>query len=343
MLDERKKMILTAVIEDYVLNAEPVGSKKLVEKFNLKVSPATVRNELAVLEEMGYLKQPHTSAGRVPSDLGYRFYVDSIFDNKPLPVDDSFSIIDLFSSINHEIEELIRETSSILSKLTSYVSLVFAPSLSIDRLKHLDIVPLHGNKVLLVIITNSGAVAKRAIDFGKDYESETIEGYQRILNERLIGMTSSEIKEMVFDDMAGEKNRDQLGAIVKIMVELMADHDFERVYHDGTVNLLSQPEFESLNRVQRLVSTLEKSYELLDLLSGVAKEYDMVIKIGSENRSPDMDGCSVIATSYRVEGKSLGALGIIGPTRMDYRRTIAAVQYVADKLSDLLKSIHERG
>ncbi len=342
-LDNRKKKILTAVIKDYVVTAEPVGSKTLVEKYDLKISPATVRNELARLEDLGYLKQPHTSAGRIPSDLGYRFFVDSIAENEPLPAEERLTISHFFSSIDYEIEELVKETSSILTKLTNYVSLVFSPALTFDKLKHLDLILLHKRSVMLVAITKSGMVAKKVIDLVVDNDYANISRYQSILNEKLVSLKTSEIKDVAFLEVQDEKDRENLLHIVKSLFELMVDHDLERVYHDGTLELLSQPEFESLNRVQKLVSTIEKNFEVLEILTEAANEYQPVVRIGKENSTQEMDGCSLIATSYKVEGEPLGALGIIGPTRMDYQRSISAVQYIADRLSNFLENVHLRG
>ncbi len=342
-LDTRKKKILTAVIRDYVITAEPVGSKTLVEKYNLRISPATVRNELAKLEDLGYLKQPHTSAGRVPSDLGYRFFVDTIVEDKPLPVDERLTISHYFSNIDHEIEELVKETSSILSKLTNYVSLVFLPALTFDKLKHLDLILLHRGSMMLVAITKSGMVVKKVMDIFVGDDQARINRYQRILNEKFVGLTTSEIKDVVFLEVQDEKDRENLLLIAKNLFELMVDHDLERVYHDGTLDLMSQPEFESLNRVQKLVSTIEKNFELLEVLNEAVNDHKPVIRIGKENGTREMEGCSLVAMSYKVEGEPIGALGIIGPTRMDYQRSIAAVQYISDRLSSFLENIHMRG
>ena len=342
-LDDRKKKILTAVIRDYVTTADPVGSKTLVDRYDLQISPATVRNELAKLEDLGYLRQPHASAGRIPSDLGYRFFVDSIVEEKPLPVDERLTISHFFSSIDHEIEELVKETSSILSKLTNYVSLVFSPALTFDKLKHLDLILLHKGSVMFVVITRSGLVVKKVIDILINDDQAKISRYQNILNEKLVGLNTSQIKNVAFIEVQDEKDRENLLYIVKSLFKLMVEHDLKRVYHDGTLDLLSQPEFESLNRVQKLVSTIEKNFELLEVLTEAVNEHKPFVRIGKENGTQEMDGCSLIAMSYKVEGEPLGALGIIGPTRMDYQRSIAAVKYIADRLSNFLENIHKRG
>lgn len=342
MLDKRKKKILTAVIEDYVLTAEPVGSKRLVGLYRLDVSPATVRHELAALEEMGYLVQPHPSAGRIPSDKGYRFYVDSLAGAKPLANSEQESISNYYSMFNNEMEELMRDTSSLLSRMTSYASLVFAPVLMLDRLKHLDLVLLSPRQVLLVAITGAGSVAKKIFELGKECDAPSLYLFETLLNEHLVGLTATQMRKVDLSAVSATADKKLLGDFRDALIELLIKRDSERVYHDGTANLLSQPEFESLNRVQKLLSTLERSYQLLELLSEVSREYRLVVKIGAENGALDIEGCSLVATSYRVEGESLGALGILGPTRMDYPRAISAVQYIADNLSNLLESVHKR-
>ena len=291
-LDTRKKKILTAVIQDYVATAEPVGSKTLVEKYDLKISPATVRNELSGLEDLGYLRQPHPSAGRIPSDLAYRYFVDTIVEDKPLPVDERLKISHYFSNIDHEIEELVKETSSILSKLTNYVSLVFLPSLTFDKLKHLDLIFLHRGSMMLVAITKSGMVAKKVIDIFVGDDQIRVGRYQSILNEKFVGLTTSEIKDVVFLEVQDEKDRENLLLIAKSLFELMVDHDLDRVYHDGTLDLMSQPEFENLNRVQKLVSTIEKNFELLEVLTEAVNEHKPVIRIGKENGTQEITGAA---------------------------------------------------
>lgn len=341
MLDDRKQKILAAVIEDYVTTAEPVGSRRLVERYRFNVSPATIRHELAVLEDMGYLIKPHPSAGRIPSNLGYRYYVDRLIYTKSLSYQERETINDQFSLFNREIEQLMRQTSFLLSRITSYASLVFAPALKIDRLKRLDLVLLGPRSVLLVAITSAGSVVKKTVSLDKDYDSLGIGKYEAALNELLVGLTADEIRKVDFTGVP-VSDLETLLIFKNNLVELLTQEDGERFYHDGTANLLSQPEFESLKRVQKLLSILERNYGLLQLLSEISQQYSLVVRIGDENGSLNIDGCSLVAASYRVEGESQGALGILGPTRMDYPRAIAAVQYVADNLSNLLESIHKR-
>lgn len=343
VMDERKKTILTAVIEDYVISAEPVGSKRLVEGHNLDVSSATVRHELAALEEMGYLEQPHPSSGRIPSDLGYRFYVDSLNYSNTLSIEEKESISLYYQKLDYEVETVMKETSVLLSRLTSYASLVFAPVLRRDKLKHLDLVLLSPTQVLMVVITRAGSVAKKIVELKKICDSAKLSNFENILNQKLIGHTTKKISEMKIENIT---NADDEAVIVFLrdkIVELLSRYDSRNFYYNGALNLLAHPEFESLKMVQKLLSTLEKSYQLLGLFSGISEKYRVVVKIGAENVDLDIQGCSLVATSYQADGETLGALGILGPTRMEYPRVISAVQNIADKLGNVFELISKRG
>lgn len=335
MLDARKKAILFVAVQEYILTAEPVSSQKLVEKYQLGVSSATVRNELAALESLGYLHQPHTSAGRIPTDLGYRYYVDGIADKPGLTSQEETSIAKLFSAINMEMEELMKETTHILSNVTSYIAVALAPSFKKSTLKHIDLVLLSPRHVLVVLITDKGQVLKRTVSI--EPTGTDIANIERVLNERLHGLDSTAIQALAetFDLPGGEASR-VASAVVNSIIEIMESDERERVFLSGTASIFGQPEFEDLVKVQALLGALEHGYRLMQWLEDSLRTSKVIVRIGSENTDDDMRSCSIIASSYRLDGETQGTLGIIGPKRMNYARAISVVELISDKLSNAL-------
>lgn len=335
MLDARKKAILFVAIQEYILTAEPVSSQKLVEKYQLGVSSATVRSELAGLESMGYLYQPHTSAGRVPTDIGYRFYVDSISDKPGLSNQEEKSISHLFSAISMEMEELMRETAQILSNITNYIAVALAPSFKRSILKHIDLVALSPKHVLVVLITDKGQVLKRTVNISQS--SVDISGLERFLNEQLQGLGESEISKLKQNIILVDSSLTKLiHILLDEILDLMAREDKERVFLSGTASLFYQPEFEDLHKVQTLLNTLEHGYRLMQWLEDPSRTQKVLVRIGSENSDVEIKDCSVVASSYQVDGETQGTLGIIGPTRMNYARAISAVEFISANLSKAL-------
>jgi len=338
MLDARKKAILFVAVQEYILTAEPVSSQKLVEKYQLGVSSATVRNELAALEELGYLRQPHTSAGRIPTDSAYRFYVDSTSDKPGLTAQEEKSIIRLYSAINKEMEELLRETTQILSNLTNYIAVVMAPTFKRSIIKHIDIVSLSPRHVLLVLITDKGQVLKRTVSVND--ADKNIENIEQLLNEKLQGLDQLEISKRKDDIELPDQDKLKLvQTLIDEIADMMQSDHKERVFLKGTSSIFYQPEFEDLQKVQGLLGSLEHGYRLLQWLEDSYRTEKVLVRIGSENLDKNIKDCSVVASSYQVDGESLGTLGIIGPTRMNYARAISSVEFIAFNLSRALNDL----
>lgn len=340
MLDERKKLILYAAVNDYIHSGEPAASKRLVERYDLTISSATVRHELMTLEMMGYLVQPHTSAGRIPTEAGYRFYIESLAGQEGLSVVEQEAVQRAFATLNKEIEDLMRETSRLLSQLTNYAALVLAPSLRKSVLKHIDLLSLAPESILLVLITSTGRVVKRVINL--KMVSEDLSRVESVLNAKLSGLGFDEIYK---------KSRAQLGLyfrhqielaelVVEQIIECLAQEEKERFYLGGTANLLTHPEFGNPEKFQAVMKVLERGYVLLRFLNEALEVKSVLVKIGSENRSLGVDDCSVIATNYQVGGGYEGTIGVLGPVRMDYARSISAVECVALSLSKALEDFH---
>jgi heat-inducible transcriptional repressor len=338
MLDARKKAILYVVVQEYILTAELVSSQKLVEKYQLGVSSATIRNELAKLEEMGYLRQPHTSAGRIPTDAAYRYYVDCTSNKPGLTGKEEKSIIEMFSVLDREMEGLLQETTKTLSELTSQVSVVLAPPYKASKLKHIDMVILSPRYTLLVLITDRGQVLKRKLAINLDGISvDQIEYY---LNEKLQGLGPNEIsriKETIV--FPNHKVTNIIQGIADEIVDVLMSEGRDRVYLSGTDSIFSQPEFDNLQKIQALLNSLEEGYRLLQWLEDTYRSEKVLVRIGSENIDQEIQDCSLVAASYRVDGEALGTIGIIGPTRMNYARAISAVAFIADNLSRTLKEL----
>lgn len=335
MLDERKQSILSALIEDYVVTAEPVGSKRLVEKYAFKISPATVRNELAALEEMGYISQPHTSAGRVPTDLGYRYYVDQL-KNVPSPVEGNFEEIKkVYAELNHELGQLMRETSHLLSVLTHCAALVCAPDIRRESIKHIDLVALGRQGVLVIVITSTGSVSKQVVAFSAPVPVETLKKLEIMLNASLSDQPVDQIGSIGAGEGLTQLENSLLGQIKDQIVDSLATNFAERVYYDGAAYLMAHPEISALRRAHEVIGLLEENYRLIEWLRTASDECEVIVSIGAENEL-ELNGFSLIASGYEVHGQPAGVLGILGPTRMDYPKAIAAVRCIAVNLGEVL-------
>ncbi|MDP1808242.1 MAG: heat-inducible transcriptional repressor HrcA [Actinomycetota bacterium] len=343
MLDERKRHILSALIKDFVTTAEPVGSKRLVERYALQISPATVRNELATLEELGYISQPHTSAGRVPTDLGYRFYVDQL-SKVSTPMENDFAEVkEFYSRLNHEIGLLMRETSHLLSELTHCAALVYAPDIRKERIKHIDLVGLEGRGALIVVITSNGSVSKQVFDCPGVIEAETLKKLEAILNRSLADQPVDDISSanLIAAGLTGAESG-LLKQVKAHIVESLAKKLTERVYYDGAAFLLARPEVSAVRRAHEVIGLLEQNYRLLDWLQAASDECEVIVSIGAENQL-DLNGFSLVASGYEVHGQSVGVLGILGPTRMDYPKAISAVRHIAKNLGEVLEARPKTG
>lgn len=341
MLDERKKRILAVMVENYVDSAEPIGSKSLVERYGLAISPATARCELAALEEAGYLDHEHTSAGRRPTEKGYRYYVNNIMSRGEVSVVQSASIAKAYSSFGKRLDELLRYTSEVLSELTMCASVVIPPVWRDERIKHIDIVPMAARDALLVVITRSGLVNKEVFSVSRTLKPVSWERVERSLNAGLRAATdpvSGQSSTTVDESLTADEALVAAELLEEARRSLKTSSAGE-IYSSGAANLLLKPEFEAVEKVQRLFSMIEEGWQVLAMLSDMAESYKVWVSIGSENRWLKLDDCSLVASSYKVGGKAVGALTILGPTRMDYARAVSAVGLVSENLGSALDAI----
>lgn len=343
MLDERKRRVLHALTDDYIETAEPVGSRNLARKHQLGVSPATVRNEMADLEEAGYLQQPHTSAGRVPSDKGYRFYVDKLIGDWTPGRAERSAVQREVQAIRKAMEELIHDAARLLAKSTSYTSVVAAPRLEASVFRHIELVPLDATSVLAVIVSDPGFVQHRLIEIRRPVTPDQAARIAHLLNQRLFGVRFGDIGPDLLGVAEESIGHDDLfDAVADLLSGGLAEQSGDKVYLEGTLNILSQPEFRDIERARSLLALLEARDTLERVLNLATRVRGTRVIIGNENPVVEMRDCSVVVAAYTLGGEVIGAIGVLGPTRMEYAKTMGMVQYMADHLSEALWALMRR-
>ncbi len=339
-LDGRKKQILKVVTDDYISSAEPVGSRTIARRYDLGLSPATIRNEMADLEEGGYLEQPHTSAGRVPSEKGYRYYVDALMSMRQLNGKEIELIYNELEKHHHEIEVLIHQTSKILTQLTKYPSMVLGPQIQTAIIKHIQLVKLSEKTILVLIVTDTGCVENKVIEFENGITDLELDRISNLLNQKLRGVNLKDLKSNVIKEIRSEMVfQDQFfNEAIKVLIKSIADHSQERVFLDGATKILEQPEFSDIIKFKPLLKVLEEEETIYKLLTNNLQR-GAKVKIGSENESLGIQDCSVITAGYEIAGRTVGVIGVLGPTRMEYAKVLPIVEYTAGILSELLTQI----
>jgi heat-inducible transcriptional repressor len=340
-LSDRDRRVLEAVIQDYIRTAEPVGSRSLYKRHNLDISPATIRNVMSDLEDLGLLSQPHTSAGRVPTDMGLRYYVDTILEVRDLAGAEREVIRQEFNGLNFETEMVIRRSSKVLSSVSKHMGVVLAPRFSCLLIKQIQFMRLGERLILVILVGQSGLIQNRIIETEEDLDQDDLDRFNRYLNDILEGLTISEIKEKIVDEMRQEKNRfdDMLSRALALSRKIFEDETIEDdVYIDGRINLLDNPEFSNVEHMKAIFKTFEDKGILVKLLDKTLTASGVKIFIGSENELTELAGCTIIASRYSRDSRPLGTLGVIGPTRLNYSQVIPVVDYTAKLLSHILGS-----
>ena len=338
-LDERKLQVLRAVVSEYVARGEPVGSKRVVEVARLDVSAATVRNEMAALEELGYITQPHTSAGRVPTDKGYRRFVDDLRDNPSAEVPRRELIEELLGSAS-DLEDLLARASSVLSQLTRLVSLVIAPALDAARVKLVELVPLSPGSALLLLVSDTGRVDKRAVDVPVGLGEPELDRVRTVLGEHVRGQRLGDVHATVaaIAAEAPADLRELLAAVAQATEGQAAEDTVHHVYVGGQASLAGDEAFER-EQLSRVLQLLEERATLARLLSDATADDEPTVRIGEENQVEDLRAASLVAQRYRLV--TAGSLGVLGPTRMDYAAALATVRAVADQLQQTLTDLSD--
>jgi heat-inducible transcriptional repressor len=336
-LDDRKLDVLRAIVEDYVSTREPIGSKTLVERHNLGVSPATVRNDMAVLEDEGYIAQPHTSAGRVPTDKGYRLFVDRLSSVKPMTSAERRAI-EHFLRGAVDLDDVVHRTVRLLAQLTRQVAVVQYPTLTRSTVRHLEMLRLADTRVMVVLITDSGRVEQRVVDTPDAISEDDVAELRRLLNERMVGRSLADAAALAAAVPAAMHSevRPNVIAVMATVVEALAERAEERVVLAGTANLARSVALDFPSTIEPVLEALEEQVVLLRLL-GEAVDPDVIrVAIGGENTVEQLRTASVVTTGYGAETLPWAALGIVGPTRMDYPGAMAAVQAVARYVGQIL-------
>ena len=336
-MDERKRRILRAIVQDYIATAEPIGSRTIARKFDLGVSPATIRNEMADLEELGFIEQPHTSAGRIPSDAGYRYFVDCLMDPQTLNEEEK-EIIERESTRRiHEIQEVITHTSKLLSELTNLTSIVLGPHKGKSTFGKMHFLPYQPGQVIMVIVKENGVVENHIIDVGENLTAEELQQVAGVFNQKMRGYSLSQVKRSLLHEIYNELSRQRHlidNALDMLRAILDDNEEQERIYLGGTLNMLNQPEFRDLARVKTLFKVFEENVSMKQLLNPYQEGLN--VTIGGENTLKEFRDCSVISATYRVSGQTIGAVGVLGPTRMDYAKVIAIVDFMTRSLTEVL-------
>lgn len=333
-LGERQRDLLRAVIREYIATAQPVASAALVRQYRLDVSSATVRNELAALEELGMLTHPHTSAGRVPTDLGYRYFIESLMPRPSLHPDEQLTVSHQFQQALSNTSEWLRLAASTLARLTTEAAIVTPPATGHATLRHVEVIPVSERRALVVVVAESGSVAQQLLDL----RVATTVDHLRSLSARLTETLASRDAAGVRGASANESGVD--AEVVAAIARALDEHDAARthdIYTDGIQNIMAQPEFAAGGRMRDMLRLLEDRTRLVDLLPPTLGDDEVHVAIGSEHRLESLHGCSLVFGRYGSGTHYLGYVGVVGPTRMDYARTIGAVRYVGSLMSDLVR------
>ncbi|MER7012544.1 heat-inducible transcriptional repressor HrcA [Saccharopolyspora sp. NPDC000359] len=334
--DERRFEVLRAIVADYVSTKEPVGSKALVDRHNLGVSSATVRNDMAALEEEGFIVQPHTSAGRVPTDKGYRMFVDRLHDIKPLTTAERRAI-HTFLEGALDLDDVMRRSVRLLAQLTQQVAVVQYPTLTRSTVRHVEVVTITPARLMLVLITNTGRVDQRMVDLGDVITDDDVARLRNVLNaamaEKRLAEASAAVAEL--PEQAPAELRDALIRVCSVLIDSLVEHPEERMVLGGTPNLTNNVA-DFPNSLRQVMEALEEQVVVLKLLAASRDSSTVRVSIGMENEAKEMQTTSVISTGYGSDGMVLGGLGVVGPTRMDYPGTMAAVRAVARYVGEIL-------
>lgn len=334
-MDARKFRILQAIIDDYILTAIPVGSRTISRKYEMGLSSATIRNEMSDLEELGYLDQPHVSAGRIPSVKAYRLYVDQLLSRGVIQAADAGAVHRYFGDRARQMEDVINHAAQVLSGLTHYTSLVVSPKGQEMKLRTIQLVPVSSTSALVVIVTDIGIVRDSVIRVDADMDSDALYAISRMLTERLSGRTLSEAITMLGDFAADERvDAAALAAIKDFVGEMEARGDKAKLALGGTSNILSFPEYSDVEKAKGFLSVLEAKDKLMKLMEDHG-EMAFTVRIGPETGIPELSDCSVVTATYRLGGHTHGTIGVIGPTRMQYGHVLGVLKVMGQQLTEL--------
>ena len=338
MLSPRQELILRKVVEGYLEAGLPVGSKALATETDVEWGPSTVRNELAILEEQGLLAHPHTSAGRVPTDAGYRYFVDRLLPASPAVAERPLAL----SLVRREVDEAMRVTTETLSQVNNLLAVVSAPPIETATIRHVELLLLQPQVLMVVVITSTGGVSKRMLTFDSPVDSGLVDWGASYLNEQLVGLGlgARVLHQRLVDPTLGHAEQGLLAAVSPAFTELTETAE-ERLYVDGASRLVSSYRFEDVTQLNDVMEMLERRVTLLGVLRVALAERDVFVRIGRENESPALQSLALVSSGYGLPARNLGTVSVIGPLRMDYARAIHSVRAAASELSRFVEDVYE--
>ncbi len=339
----RQQNILAALIERYVQTAEPVSSHMILEDTGLNVSSATIRNELAELETAGYVMQPHTSAGRIPTDAGYRYYVNTLMRPHTLSRPEANRIQRQIQPLYSELEDILDEACHLLSNVTRYTSVILIPTMQRDSMKHLQMENLNPYRLLILMVTSSGQVEHRLYETDSKVPADRLNRISNYLNSKLAHKSLSAVKKLRFEDISNptEFNDPFLKRAFEFLQQTIPDNPSERIVVEGIVYILQQPEFSDVEKARGVVEVLDEEVSISPMLNSMLDSPSPTVIIGEENRLAPMRVCSFIGMPYRLSDEAIGSIGVLGPTRMQYAETISAVNYLTKRLEECVSIVSE--
>ena len=341
LLGDRKLAILRTIIDDYIVTAEPIGSRTIAKKYNNEISSATIRNEMADLEEMGYLQQLHTSSGRIPSDKAYRFYVDKLMSVKALSKKEADYIKEVYQHRSNQLEDLLMLTTKTISEISNYTAVAVGPRMESVKIRHIRLIPVDANIILVVVVTNSGVVKDMLLRVPHPVEEEYLERVSEILNGYFKNKSLSQMKgtspDMIQAVIAHDK--DFFYSLVDAISETVEGEDDRRVYMEGVHNILDIPEYSDIVKAREFFSLMKKKELMFDLLDNQTPQRGLSIHIGEENPIEEMKSYSVITATYFVNENVYGSVGIIGPKRMNYPKMVSLIDNVVDHLTQHMMNL----
>ncbi len=338
-LNDRSQAILEAIIEDYIESAEPVGSRAITRRHPVGLSPASVRNVMSDLEDLGYLQSPHTSAGRVPTEKGFRFYIDSLLQVRKLSNREQQQLEHQFQFDGLHAEDLVREAGKALSSISHYTGVVLAPRFETSVFKQIEFLPLSGGRILVILVADSGLVQNRVIELDESLSQRELEQAANYLNNRLAGLPIQQVREELLSEMAQEKALydEMLQKALLLSKTVLQDEAKDHIFIEGASNLLEHPDFVDVEKMKQIFRTFEAKGRLVKLLDQSQQADGVQIFIGSESSCSEISGCSLITAPYTDQKGIIGTLGVIGPMRMDYSSVIPVVDYTAKVVSRILE------
>jgi heat-inducible transcriptional repressor len=341
LLTDRQLLILQVIVDDFIRSAQPVGSRSLSKKEDISFSSATIRNEMADLEELGYIEKTHTSSGRVPSEKGYRYYVDHLLSPQALNQQDVSIIQSIFAEKIYEFEKIIQRSAKILSELTNYTSIVLGPAASINKLKKIQIIPLNKETAVAIFVTDTGHVENRTFSLPASIDASDLEKTVNILNARLAGVPLEDLNDKIYKEVAMllRQHIHNYDLMLHTVADSLKMPVTEKLFFGGKTNMLSQPEFHDISKIRTLLTMIDQEEWIYNLIR--KDSAGIHVKIGTENNISAMDNCSLITATYSVGVEKLGTIAILGPTRMEYSRVIGLLQLLSNDLTAVLTRLYQ--